>query len=99
MHINRSCNELYEDNAFEFNALSEFPCSYSEVLVVISEIVWNLHAVSFCLILGFCLLSHFFLVVLLVTLYFFFIPSLMTWNPVSVTLQTLLRNTDQIILL
>lgn len=63
-----------------------------------SEIVWHLH-MSFCLLLGFCLLSHLLLAVLLVTLYFFFIPSLMTWNPVSATLQTLLRNTDQIILL
>lgn len=64
-----------------------------------SEIVWHLHVMSFCLLLGFCLLSHLLLAVLLVTLYFFFIPSLMTWNPISVTLQTLLRNTDQIILL
>ena len=65
-----------------------------------SEIVWNLHAVHSvcCLASAGCLLLPFFLAVLLVTpSSFLFIPSLVMWHPISVTLQPLLRNTDQAI--
>lgn len=63
-----------------------------------SETVWTLHAIYSicCLAYAGCLLLPFFLVVLPVTpSSFSFIQSRMMWHPISVTLQPLLRNTDE----
>lgn len=94
------CNEIYEDYTLEH--------IYLNFLAVIqrfwlsSETVWNVHAIySVCCLasagclLPFCLSRiNLFLAAPLVTSSFLFIPLLMVWHSLSISLQLLLGNTN-----